>query len=168
MHHRTLGLTLLATLATLVALPAVPAGGQEDCPSGKPAIVSGAVPRALGKSPIWMTAESLPIKWKGPGDPVQLVWLMDAAAREPFYVSGKHRASGAPVKFTKIGDRVGLRESRWRLDPVGFKPPQAKPQDLAKYGFDRNYAWFPSAGCYEIRGQARGQETIIVVLVTDK
>jgi hypothetical protein len=159
-----MGLTLFAIL---MALAAVPAGGQ-DCPSGKPAIVSGAVPRALGKSPIWMTAESLPVKWTDPGTPVQLVWIIDAAAREPFYVSGKHRASGVPVKFTKIGDRVGMRQARWRLDPVGFKPPQAKPQDLKKYGFDRTFAWFPSAGCYEIRGQARGQETIIVVLVTDK
>jgi hypothetical protein len=150
-----------------VALAAVPAGGQ-DCASGKPAVISGAVPRALGKSPIWMTAASLPIKWSEPGTPVQVIWIIDAAAREPFYVSGKHQASGAPVKFTKIGDRVGMRQARWRLDPLGFKPAQAKPQDLEKYAFDRSFAWFPSAGCYEIRAQARGQETTILVSVTDK
>ena len=161
MLYRTLGLTLLVTL---VAFAAVPAGGQ-DCSSGKPAIVSGAVPRALGKSPFWLTAESLPVKWTDPDNPVQLIWIIDGAAREPYYVSGKHRASGAPVKFTKIGDRVGMRQTRWRLDPIGYKPAQAKPQDLEKYNFDRTFAWFPSGGCYEFRGQARNQETIILVQV---
>jgi hypothetical protein len=164
MHYRTLGLTLLVTL---VAFAAVPTGGQ-DCTSGKPAVVSGAVPRAIGKSPIWMTAESIPIKWTDPGTPVQLIWIIDAKSREPFYVSGKNRASGVPVKFTKIGDRVGMRQPRWRLDPIGFKPAQAKPQDLQKYAFDRTFGWFPSGGCYEIRGQARGQESIMLVQVGDK
>lgn len=161
MAFRTLGFLLL------VAFAAVPAGAQ-DCASGKPAIVSGAVPRAIGKSPIWMSAESIPIKWTEPGTPVQLIWLIDAAAREPFYVSGKHRASGAPVKFTKIGDRVGMRQVRWRLDPLGFKPTHAKPQDFKKYNFDRTFAWFPSPGCYELRGQTRGQESVILVQVSDK
>lgn len=161
MNHHTLGFVLL------VALAAAPAGAQ-DCASGKPAIVSGAVPRALGQSPIWMAAESLPIKWTDAGTPVQLIWLIDAQAREPFYVSGRHRASGAPVKFTKIGDRVGKREVRWRLDPLGYKPAKVKPQDLQKFAFDRTFAWFPAVGCYEIKGQARGQESTILVQVGDK
>lgn len=164
MYDRTLGFTLLVTVVALAAVPA----GRQDCTSGKPAIVSGAVPRALGKSPFWLTAESFPIKWTDPDAPVQLIWIIDAAAREPYYVSGKHRASGAPMKFTKVGDRVGMRQVRWRLDPLGLKPAQAKPQDLEKFSFDRTYAWFPSAGCYEIRGQARNQETIILVQVGDK
>lgn len=161
MDHRTLGFLLLVLLVALAAAPA----RAQDCASAKPSIVSGAVPRALGKSPIWMTAESLPVKWTDGGTPVQLIWLIDAAAREPFYVSGKHLKSGAPVKFTKIGDRVGMKQARWRLDPLGFRPAQAKPQDLKKHAFDRTFGWFPTPGCYEIRGQARDQVSVIFVQV---
>jgi hypothetical protein len=164
MLYRTLGLSLLMSFAAFVA---VPAGGQ-DCMSAKPAIVSGAVPRALGKSPIWVTAESIPIKWTDPAVPVQLIWIIDAEAREPYYVSGRHRVSGVPIKFTKIGDRVGMRQPRWRLDPLGFKPAKATPKDIQKYTFDRTFAWFTAGGCYEIRGQARNQETVILVQVGDK
>ena len=161
MDYRTLGVVLL------VALVAAPADAQ-DCASTKPAVVSGAVPKAIGKSPIWMTAESIPIKWTDAGTPVQLIWLIDAEAREPFMVSGKHLGSGAPVKFTKIGDRVGIKEVRWRLDPLGFKPASAKPQEFKKFNFDRNFGWFPAAGCYEIRGQARNQVSIMLVQVGNK
>jgi hypothetical protein len=160
MNYRTLGFTLA------VALVSAPAAAQ-DCASDKPLLVSGAVPRALGKSPIWMTSESFPIKWTDAGTPAQLIWLIDAKAREPFYVSGKHLASGAPVKFTKIGDRVGMRQTRWRLDPLGYKPTHAKPQDFKQFIFDRNFAWFPAAGCYEMR-QARDQVSIIRVQVGNK
>lgn len=164
MNYRTLSFTLLVLLVALAAAPA----DAQDCTSSKPVVVSGAVPKAIGKSPIWVTAESIPIKWTDAGTPVQLIWLIDAAAREPIMVSGKHRSSGAPIKFSAIGDRVGKREVRWRLNPLGFKPTNAKPQDLKKYSFDRTFGWFPAAGCYEIKGQARNQETIILVQVGDK
>jgi len=162
MNSRTLSCTLVLLLVPVFGGPA----GAQDCPMGKPAVISGAVPRALGKGPVWMTAESLPIKWVDAGTPIQLVWLMDAEARGPALVTGKHRESGAQVRFTKLGDRVGKRELRWRLDPLGYQPTHAKPQDFKKFSFDRNFGWFPSPGCYEITGQFGRQESKIIVQVT--
>jgi hypothetical protein len=43
-----------------------------------------------------MTAESIPIKWTHVGTPVQLIWLIDAAVREPLYVSGKLSSPARP------------------------------------------------------------------------
>jgi hypothetical protein len=132
---------------------------------GKPALLTGAVPRALGKGPVWMTAEALPVKWADAGTPVQLIWLVDAEARGAVMVSGKHRDSGAPVRFTKLGDRVGRKEPRYRLDPLGYKPSYAKQQDFRKYSFDRTFGWFPGPGCYEITGQIGKRESKIFVQV---
>ena len=165
MSSRTLSRTLvLVVMVVLVPVLAGPASAQ-DCPMGKPGVVSGAVPRALGKGPVWMTAEALPIKWVDAGTPVQMVWLMDANARGPAIVTGRHRDSGAQVRFTKLGDRVGKRELRWRLDPLGYQPSHAKPQDFKKFSFDRNFAWFPAPGCYEITGRFGMLESKMVVQV---
>jgi hypothetical protein len=161
MNCRTLSCTLVLLLVPVLGAPA----HAQDCAMGKPAVISGAVPRALGKGPVWMTAETVPIKWVDAGTPVQLVWLMDAEARGPAIVSGKHRESGAQVRFTKLGDRVGKRELRWRLDPLGYQPTHAKPQDFKKFSFDRNFGWFPAPGCYEITGQFGKQESKIIVQV---
>ena len=158
MIRRTLGLTLL------VALAAAPSAAQE-CAADKAAVVSGAVPRAIGKGPVWLAAESFPIKWKDAGTPVQLIWLSDATARGPVLVSGKHRDSGAQVKFTKLGDIVGKREVKYRLDSLGYQPSHAKPADYKKFNFDRTFGWFPAAGCYEIIGQIGLQQSKMVVHV---
>ena len=161
MNCRTLSCTLVLLLVPVLGTPA----RAQDCAMGKPAVISGAVPRALGKGPVWMTAETVPIKWVDAGTPVQLVWLMDAEARGPAIVAGKHRESGAQVRFTKLGDRVGKRELRWRLDPLGYQPTHAKPQDFKKFSFDRNFGWFPAPGCYEITGRFGQQESKIIVQV---
>ena len=158
MVHRTLGLALL------VALAAAPVNAQE-CVADKAAVVSGAVPRAVGKGPVWLGAESFPVKWKDAGTPVQLIWLSDATVRGPVLVSGKHRDSGAQVKFTKLGDIVGKREVKYRLDPIGYQPSHAKPADFKKFNFDRTFGWFPAPGCYEIIGQIGAQQSKMVVQV---
>ena len=157
MFSRALGFALLVVVS-LVVMPAAAPAVPQDCGAEKPSIVSGAVPKAIGKGPVWLTAESIPIKWKDAGTPVQLIWMSDATARGPVYVTGKHRDTGAQVKFTKLGDIVGKREVRWRLDPLGYQPSQAKPADYKKYNFDRTYGWFPATGCYEITGQIGTQK----------
>jgi hypothetical protein len=158
-----------ATLAVVASgwtllLVGAPASAQ-DCPTGKPAIVSRAVPAALGQSPLWVTAGSHPIKWESSAAPVQLVWVIDRAARGQIIVTGKHAKSGALLKFTRFGDTLGERQSRYQLDSLGYKPSLAKADDLKKFGFDRNYAWFPEPGCYEITGRVGRQQTKIFLQV---
>ncbi len=155
---------LTGALCGIVLCAATPTSAQE-CPTGKPVVVTRAVPAALGQSPLWVTAGSHPIKWESSAAPVQLVWLIDAAARGQIIVTGKHAKSGALLKFTRFGDTLGERQSRYQLNPLGYKPSLAKAEDLKKFGFDRNYAWFPEPGCYEIAARVGRQQTKIFVLV---
>lgn len=136
----------------LVLTTASTAGAQE-CPTGKPTTVSRALPAAVGQKPLWVTAGSLPIKWEGNNLPVQLVWVVDATAGGVVQVSGKHVKSNAPVRFTGFGDTLGARQQRYEISRTGYKPSLAKQGDLQKFNFDRNYAWFPEPGCYEITGR---------------
>ncbi|MBI4478052.1 MAG: hypothetical protein HY654_12825 [Acidobacteria bacterium] len=143
MWFRTLGccLLMLVTASTAAA---------QECPTGKPTVVSRALPAAVGQKPLWVTASSLPIKWEGNNSPVQLVWVIDAAAGGLVMVSGKHVKSSALVRFTRFGDTLGERQPRYEISRTGYKPSLAKPGDLLKFAFDRNFAWFPEPGCYEI------------------
>lgn len=102
-----------------------------------------------------------PIKWDGPNYPVQLLWVVDAAARGQIFVSGRNRDTKALLRFTKFGDTLGERQARFTLDPLGYKPKQTPPEELKKYGFDLIYAWFPEPGCYEIQARVGRQHTTL-------
>lgn len=157
-----------ATAGVLVlGLAADPAAAQE-CPTGKPAVVTRVLPAALGQAPLWVTSSGWPIKWEGSAAPVQLVWIIDATARGQIIVSGRHTGSGAAVRFTSFGDRLGARRARYRLDRLGYNPTLAKPDDFKKHSFDRNYAWFPEPGCYELSGRVGTTEVTLHVEVTGK
>jgi hypothetical protein len=168
MNERPLGFALLTLVVTLLIAPAAGPAHAQDCATGKPATISAAVPRAIGTRPAWMTAESLPIKWTAAATPVQLIWIVDTTVRGPVLISGKHRDSGAPVKFTRLGDIVGKKELRRPLDRLGYQPSQAKPQDFEKYFFDRMFGWFPAAGCYEMTARIGTKETKIFVQAVAK
>jgi hypothetical protein len=150
------------TLGCLLVLVTLPAGANE-CPTGKPTRVTRVLPPVLGPGPLWVAAESFPIKWKGPAAPVQLVWVLDASARGQVMVTGKHRESGATLRFTNFGDTLGERQLRYRIDPIGYKPSVAKPDDFQKHNFDRSYGWFSQPGCYEITTRV-GREQVQIFL----
>jgi hypothetical protein len=98
-----------------------------------------------------------------------LVWLIDGAAPGIVIVTGKHVKSGAPLTFTSFGDRIGSPQLRYQLNRAGYKPSLAKADDLAKFGFDRNFAWFPEPGCYEISGRVgRAQPKIYLEVARPK
>lgn len=158
MRSWTLGCSLLVLLAPSTAV-------AQECPTGKPAPVTRVLPPVFGQSPLWVTAGSAPIKWEGSADPVQLVWVLDGSVRGPAMVTGKNRVTGALLRFTRFGDRLGERQSRYKLDPLGYKPSLAKPDDFQKFSFDRNYAWFPEPGCYEITGRVGRQQATIYLQV---
>lgn len=141
----------LRTLAccVFVLIPSS-AAAAERCPTGKPTVVTRALPAVLGQGPLWVTASSLPVKWEGNNYPVQLVWVVDAVAGGVVMVSGKQVTSNAPVRFTRFGDTVGARQLRYQLDRIGYKPSLAEPEDLKRFNFDRTFAWFTEPGCYEI------------------
>lgn len=155
---------LVVLLGGATFLMATPLAAQ-DCPTGKPVVVTRAVPAAFGETPLWVTAGSHPIKWESSASPVQLVWVLDATARGQIVVTGKHAKSGALLKFTRFGDTLGERQSRYQINPLGYRPSLAKPEDLKKFGFDRNYAWFPEPGCYEIAARVGRQQAKIFLLV---
>ena len=154
MRYATLGCGLLLLL---VAWPA----GAQECPTGKPTLLTRALPRALGPGPLWVMAESWPIKWKASGAPVQLIWVIDASVPGQAIVMGKHRESGLPIRFTAFGDTLGERQLRHQIDPFGYKPSLARPEDFTKYSFDRSYVWFPEPGCYELTGRVGRQQATI-------
>lgn len=147
------------------ALLLAAAATAQDCPTGKPSVITRAVPAVLGQGPLWVTAGSHPIKWESSASPVQLVWVLDASARGQAIVTGKHARSGALLKFTRFGDTLGERQSRYQINPLGYRPSLAKPEDLKKFGFDRSYAWIPEPGCYELTARVGRQQTKIFLQV---
>lgn len=139
----------------------------QDCPVGRPTVLTKAVAAAVGQSPLWVVIGRGPVKWVGPNDPVQLLWVLDGQARGQAFVTGKHRKTGAVLRFTKFGDRLGERQARYTLQLLGYKPKQATAEDLQRYGFDLIYAWFPEPGCYEISGRVGRQQSTIYLEVTE-
>ncbi len=134
---------------------------QAPCPTGKPASLVRGLGPVVGQSPIWVTPGRFPIKWDGPNYPVQLLWVIDAAARGQIFVTGRNRDTKALLRFTKFGDTLGERQARFALDPLGYKPKQAPPEELRRYGFDLIYGWFPETGCYEIQARVGRQQATI-------
>lgn len=157
MRLGTLGCSLLVLLTASTA-------GAQECPTGKPATVTRALPPVFGQTPLWVTAGSTPIKWEDPQKPVQLVWVLDATAQGLAMVTGKNRATGAALRFTKVGDTLGQRQVKYELNR-SYKPSLAKPDDFTKYSFDRNFAWFPEPGCYEIAARVGRQQAKIYLQV---
>lgn len=165
MHVRVLACGSLATLLSIV--PTITSG--QDCPADKPFLLTMAVTPTVGKSPIWATWGKGALTWKAPDTAVGILIVRDRAVKGQTIVSGRHRASGAKVRFGKAGSTLGVREERLELDALGAKPRTATPKDLERYAFHMLDVWFPQPGCYEVTGRVgREQATFVINLQAPK
>lgn len=106
-----------------------------------------------------------PVVWGGPDQAVRMVFIRELSAPGAFVISGRNRATGAKARFGPVGSTLGIREERYQLDAVGFKPKLATAKDLQRYSFHAAEVWFPQAGCYEIAGRAGRRQSMIYVQV---
>jgi len=165
MRTRVVGCALFVLIAGSSAAVVL----AQDCPVGKPTVLTKSLGAALGQSPAWVIVGRGPLDWVGPGDPVQLLWVLDNSAPGQASAAGKHWKTGAVLKFTKFGDRLSERQTRFLLNPAGYRPKQATAEDLKKYGFDLIYGWFPEPGCYELVARVgRQQSTLHLEVVKAK
>jgi hypothetical protein len=161
-----LACSLLGFLAGSVSAgPARTSGVAEDCPTARPAVLTKALTPVVGKSPLWLTWGTGPVPWKSANDPVQLMFVRDRSVPGQAFVSGKHRGSNAPLRFTKFGETLGTRLTRYTLAPLGWKPSLAKAEDFDKYEFDRVFGWFAEAGCFEITARVGRQQSTMYLQV---
>ena len=151
----------------LTLLTAAPADVQDACPSGKPVrLVSNVIP-ALGQSPVWAATGGKPLTWENASTPIRVLWLRDANARGPAFLSGAllgKGGKGSPTA-TFATSMYGSRQPRLPLDQIGDKPAGIKDADLKKYAFHWTFVWFPSPGCYAITGSVGSQKSVIHLTV---
>jgi hypothetical protein len=115
---------------------------------------------------MWVTTGTGPIVWKGPNDPVTLLWVRDVSVTGSALLNGQRRgASPVKVRFSAPGSTLGVREERYKLDQIGVKPGKATPEDLQKYSFHRTNVWFSEPGCYELTARVGRQQSLIVLRV---
>jgi hypothetical protein len=150
----------------LVVASGVTAHAQEPCAPGKSRPLVQSLTPVTGQSPMWVTTGAGPIAWKGPNDPVTLLWIRDVSVAGSALLNGQRRGS-APVKvrFSAPGSTLGVREERYKLDQIGFKPGKVTPEDLQKYSFHRTNVWFSEPGCYELTARVGRQQSVIVLKV---
>ncbi len=149
--------------ATLLLATGVPAAGQDDCPSASPVRLVSNITPALGQAPLWVAAGGKPLRWKGSNVPVKLLWIRDAAAKGPAWITGKARTGTGKTTFSRA--LYGLPTDRLPLDELGEKIEGIKETDLKRFAFYWAYIFFPAPGCYEITGRIGRQQGVIYLRV---
>jgi hypothetical protein len=146
----------------LLTAPSAPAL-QDSCPSGRPArLVANVIP-AVGQSPMWAATGGKPLTWDNAATPIRVLWLRDANARGPIFLSGGlagKEGKGAPLASFATS-LYGSRQPRLTLDQIGDKPAGIKDADLKKYAFHWTFVWFPGPGCYAMVGSVGSQKSVI-------
>ena len=79
---------------------------------------------------------------------IKILWLMHPRARAPSRVSGVNTATGEPVLFDV--EASGRPTPRAVFDP---REPGA-PRQNGRWGEWPSYAFFPRAGCYELKARS--------------
>lgn len=151
------------TLCLLLA--ASRASAQGDCPTARSARLIPAITPVVGQSPMWITTGAGPLAWKGPSEPVVVLWVRDQSVRGPALLSGQQRGGGAKVRFSRPGALSAFRDEQMKLDSIGLKPSKVTPEELQKYSFHQTEVWFPAAGCYELSARVGREQSVIVMRV---
>jgi hypothetical protein len=150
-------------LALAFLAPQAAPATQDSCPSGRPVrLVSNVIP-AVGQGPIWAATGGKPLAWENATTPIRVLWLRDANARGPAFLSAAlagQTGKGARVAMFATS-MYGSRLARLTLDQIGDKPAGIKDADLKKYAFHWTFVWFPSPGCYAVTGSVGSQKTVI-------
>lgn len=158
MNRWVLGVVLLLTSDATHA--------QEPCAPAKPRQLVQSLTPVTGQSPMWVTTGAGPVVWKGPNEPVTLLWVRDVSVTGSALLNGQRQgAASTKVKFSAPGSTLAIREERFKLDQIGIKPGKVTPQDLQKYSFHRTNVWFSEPGCYELTARVGRQQSLIVLKV---
>lgn len=145
--------------ALFLLTTAVPATGQDDCPTGSPTRLVSNITPVIGQSPLWVAAGDKPFKWKGPNNPVKLLWLRDVTAKGPAWITGKARTGTGKASFSRA--LYGLPTEKLPLDAMGERIDGIKEADMKRFAFYWVFVFFSTPGCYEITGRIGRQPAVI-------
>ncbi len=155
MNRWVLGVAILAL--------ASPANAQETCPPTKPLRLISTMAPVVGQSPLWVTTGASAPVFKGPNNPVQVLWVRDISVKGMATLTGKAKGGTGKVGFSNA--LYGMPDSRFMLDKLGIRPQGIKQTDLEKYSFHRSYVFFSAPGCYEIQARVGMQPSVIYLNV---
>ncbi|MBI2833093.1 MAG: hypothetical protein HYX76_01530 [Acidobacteria bacterium] len=141
-----------SALGVFVLIGLIVGGRTPDdrCAATRTFVLTRAITPVIGQSPIWVTAGRGPLVWPGADKAIELLIVRDRAVPGLALIVGRNRQTGVPVKFTKTGSTLGIRNEKFQLDAIGLKPRTATAPDFNRYTFHTADLWVGGEGCYEL------------------